>query len=77
MTTTLSIQTTLSPSNLCRENSKEEIMDLIMELDFAVAEADFTETLILKLAEALAADSKTSTMMEIGLKIAALKGYTP
>lgn len=77
MTTTLSIQTTLSASDLCRENSKDEIMNLIMELEFVVAEADFTETLILKLATALSADSKTSTMVKIGNKIAALQGYTP
>lgn len=77
MTTTLSFQTTLSARDLCRENSKDEIMKLIMDLDFAVAEADFTETLILKLADTLSADSKTSTMVEIGNKIAAMQGYTP
>lgn len=52
-------------------------MLFIRDLDFAVAEADFTETLILKLAEALAADSRTSTMITIGNKIAAMQGYTP
>jgi hypothetical protein len=77
MTTTLSFQTTLSARDLCRENSKDEIMKLIMDLDFAVAEADFTETLILKLADTLSADSKTSTMVAIGNKIAAMQGYTP
>lgn len=77
MTTTLSIQTTLSAFDLCRENSKDEIMDLIMGLDFEIAEADFTETLILKLATALASDSKTSTMIDIGTKISNMEGYTP
>jgi len=77
MTTTLSFQATLSAKNLCFENSKDEIMKLIMDLDFAIAEANFTETLILKLADTLAADSKTSTMVEIGNKIAAMQGYTP
>ena len=77
MTTTLSFQTTLSARDLCRENSKDEIMKLIMDLDFAVAEADFTETLILKLADTLSTDSKTSTMVAIGNKIAAMQGYTP
>lgn len=77
MTTTLSIQTTLSAYDLCRENSKDEIMDLIMGLDFEIAEADFTETLIIKLATALASDSKTSTMIDIGTKISNMEGYTP
>ena len=77
MTTTLSIQTTLSAFDLCRENSKDEIMDLIMGLDFEIAEADFTETLIIKLATALASDSKTSTMIDIGTKISNMEGYTP
>ena len=77
MTTTLSIQTTLSAFDLCRENSKDEIMDLIMGLDFEIAEADFTETLILKLATALASDSKTSTMIDIGTKISKMEGYEP
>jgi hypothetical protein len=77
MTTTLSIQTTLSAFDLCRENSKDEIIQLIMGLDFEIAEADFTETLILKLATELAADSKTSTMIDIGTKISNMEGYTP
>lgn len=77
MTTTLSIQTTLSAFDLCRENSKDEIMDLIMGLDFEIAEADFTETLILKLATALASDSKTSTMIDIGTEISKMEGYEP
>lgn len=77
MTTTLSIQTTLSAYDLCRENSKDEIMDLIMGLDFEIAEADFTETLILKLATALASDSKTSTMIDIGTEISKMEGYEP
>lgn len=77
MTTTLSFQTTLSARDLCRENSKDEIMKLIMDLDFVVAEADFTETLILKLADTLSADSKTSTMIDIGTKISNMEGYEP
>jgi hypothetical protein len=77
MTTTLSIQTTLSAFDLCRENSKDEIIQLIMGLDFEIAEADFTETLILKLATGLAADSKTSTMIDIGTKISNMEGYAP
>ena len=77
MTTILTHAITLSANELKRENTRDELMEFIMELDFAIAEADFTETLILKLATALAADSKTSTMVEIGNKIAALQGYTP
>lgn len=75
MTTTCTI--TLSPNDLKRENTNDDLMLFIRDLDFAVAEADFTETLILKLAEALAADSRTSTMITIGNKIAAMQGYTP
>ena len=74
---TLTISINMSASSLTRDSTRDEIMDFILDLDSEIAEADFTETLILKLATALAADSKTSTMVEIGNKIAALQGYTP
>lgn len=77
MTANLSIQTTLSAAELKRENSKNELMEFIIELDSEIAEVDFTETLILKLAAALAVDSKTSRMIDIGTEISKMKGYTP
>lgn len=77
MMTILTTAVTLSAADLERENSRETLMEFIMELDFKVAESEFTEDLILKLATALAADSRTSTMIRIGNKIAAMQGYTP
>jgi hypothetical protein len=77
MITILTTAVTLSAAELKHENSRETLMGFIMDLDFEVAEADFTESLILKLATALAADSRTSTMITIGNKIAAMQGYTP
>lgn len=77
MTITLNYPVTVSAFEIRLQNTRNEIMDFIMKLDFEVAEADFTETLIIKLANALASDSKTSTMVEIGNKIAAMQGYKP
>lgn len=75
MTTTMRITRTLSASEIKHENSIEEIAEFILELDIAIADAAFTESLILKLASSLAADSKTSTMASIGRKISKMEGY--
>lgn len=77
MTTEISLTHALCPHDLRLENRREDIFEFIIDLDAAVAESDFTERLIMRLATSLANDSKTSTMQAIGLKISELKGYEP
>lgn len=77
MNTILTIHTNLSPAELVRSNARSEIKDFIIELDAEIQEADFTEGLILTLAESLRSDMKTSEMKAIAEKIQAMEGYEP
>jgi len=74
VTTTLRITTALDADELKRENTTKEIKEFILELDLAVADAGFTQDLIIHLAESLKGDATTANMASIGNHIAKMEG---
>lgn len=77
MKTTLTVQTELNSADLIRENSRSEIKEFILGLDAAIAEVEFTENLVLALAESLCRDMTSAEMKAISEKISAMEGYKP
>lgn len=75
MKTTLRINTNLSVDELKHENTPDEIKGFILELDLAIADAGFTQDLILHLAESLKGDMTTAEMKGLGNQIGSMEGY--
>lgn len=77
MIATISMPIKISAKEITCENTPKEIQEFIMDLDLAVADASFTESIILQLAKDLAGDSRTRDIQRIGRTIMEMEGYAP
>jgi len=76
MTTTLNFNLShaLDAGDLISENTKPELLEFITALDSAIEEPDFTESLILKLAESLNIETVASVHEKITALLQKLEG---
>ena len=73
-TLNFNLQHTIDAAAIRIGNTRDEIMDFIVDLDLSVAESDFTEDLVIKLIESLEIESVASIREKVAAILQRLEG---